>query len=101
MYCSLYVKVTAAAAISSLMAQIYTLNHEIDPSLARSPPFVSRASLATSAVIITFRQRERGGHGATDTFSARSANFPFATARARARSMRRAVIDAMEIAKAE
>ena len=63
MYSSLYVKVTAAAAISSLMAQIYTLNHEIDPSLARSPPFVSRASLATSAVIITFRQRERRAWG--------------------------------------
>ena len=71
------VKVTAA--IGSLKAQIYTLNHEIDPSSSA----VRGASLATSAVIITFRMEEG------DTFSVRSANFRCGD-----------VIDAMEIAAA-
>ena len=74
------VKVTAA--IGSLKAQIYTLNHEIDPSSAATR-VVCSASLATSAVIITFRIEEG------DTFSVRSANFRCG-----------AVIDAMEIAAA-
>ena len=68
------VKVTTmAAAISSLMAQIYTLKREIDPSLLRPPPVPpsEAASSATSAVIITFRREEAG-----DTFSVWSANFP-------------------------
>ena len=75
------VKVTAA--IGSLKAQIYTLNHEIDPSSSSTARAVCGASLATSAVIITFRMEEG------DTFSVRSANFRCGD-----------VIDAMEIAAA-
>ena len=51
-----------AAAISSLMAQIYTLKREIDPSPARVRRLCHRASSATSAVIITFHRDRRRRH---------------------------------------
>ena len=81
-YSSLSLYSESQKAIGSLRAQIYTLNHEIDPSSAATR-VVCGASLATSAVIITFRIEEG------DTFSVRSANFRCGD-----------VIDAMEIAAA-